>query len=67
MQTKAFEDMGEKEFGDSCHIDFFGAWNNDHPFRKAVVDHDHNRVFPGHFGEICDKVNGGLFEGEIGG
>ena len=62
-----FEDVGKEEFGYSRRINVFGAWDNDYPLRKAVVDHDHDRVFACDFREICDKINGKLFEGEVGG
>ena len=59
--------MGKEEFGHPRRIDVFGTWNDDHPLRKVVVDHDHDRVFTGYFGKIRDEINGDLFEWEVGG
>ena len=55
--------MGEKEFGYSHRVNGFGTWDNDHPLRKTVVDHDHYRVLVTYFGQVSDKVDGELFEG----
>ena len=49
--------MREKEFSYPSHVDGFGAWNDDYPLCKAVVNHDHNGVHPLHLREVCDKVN----------
>ena len=64
MQAKPFEDVGEKEFGYFHGVDSFGTRDDDHPLRKAMVDHDQDRVFATYFREISDQVDGDLFEGE---
>ena len=56
--------MGEKEFGYFHGINGFGTRDDDYPLHKAMVDHDQDRVFAMNFGEISDKVDGDLFEGE---
>ena len=59
--------MGEKEFGYSHGIDCFGTRNDDYPLRKAMVDHDQDRVFPTNLREGSDEVYQDLFEGQEGG
>ena len=59
--------MGKEKFGYPYGIDCFGARDNDYPLRKAVVDHDQNRVFPSDLRKVRDKVYRNLFEGEYGG
>ena len=59
--------MGKEEFGYPHGIDCFGTRDNDHPLRKAVVDHDHNRVFPSDLRKVHDKVHRNLLEREYGG
>ena len=44
METKAEEYMFEKEFGDSFGIDGFITWGENDPLRKAMVDHDQQRI-----------------------
>ena len=56
--------MGEKELGYSHGIDSFGTRDNDYPLRKAMVDHNQNRILATNFWEVRDEVNGDLFEGE---
>ena len=64
MYSKAFEDMGEKKLSHSRSINGFGARDNDHPLRKAVVDHDQNRVHPVYFREVGDEIYRELLKGE---
>ena len=62
MYSKVFEDMSEEKFSYFGCIDGFGAWNDDYPLHKAVVDHDQNGIHPAHFREIGNKVHGELFK-----
>ena len=64
MYSEALEDMGEKKLSHSRSIDGFGARDNDHPLRKAVVNHNQNRVHPTYFQEVGDEIYGELFKGE---
>ena len=56
------KDMGKKELGDAGHVDVFGAGSKNYPLRKAVVDHDHQGIMAGGWGEISDEINGELLE-----
>ena len=64
METKAFKDVGKKKLGNASSIDVFGTGSKDYPLRKAVVDHDHQGIMAGGWGEIDDEVNGELPEWE---
>ena len=64
METKAFKDMGKKKLGNAGSIDVFGTGSKDYPLCKAVVDHDHQGIMAGGWGEISDEVNGELPEWE---
>ena len=50
MKAKSEEYVFEKEFGDSFGVNVFGARDEDDPLRKAVVDHDHQRIKTGRGG-----------------
>ena len=38
------EDMEEKEFGYTCHIDVFVARAENYPLCKPMVYYDHDRI-----------------------
>ena len=59
-----FKDMGKKELGNAGSIDVFRAGSEDYPLCKAMVDHDHQGIMTGRWGEIGDEVNGKLPEWE---
>jgi len=44
VETKAGEDMFEKQGGDTGGINSFGTRDENHPLCKPMVDHDQNRV-----------------------
>ena len=48
------EDVGEKEFGHFHGVDGFGTRDDNYPLRKAVVDHDQDRVLATDFREVGD-------------
>ena len=62
MESETFEDMGEKEFSNSGHVNVFRARDDDYPLCKAVVDHNHNGVHSAYFREISNKVYGELLK-----
>ena len=62
MEIKAFKDMGKKKLGDAGSINVFGAGSEDYPLRKAMVNHDHQGIMAGRWGEIGEEVNGKLPE-----
>ena len=64
METKAFKDMGKKKLGNAGSIDVFGTRSEDYPLHKAMVDHNHQGIMAGGWGEISDEVNGELPEQE---
>ena len=64
METEAFKDVGKKKLGNAGSIDVFGTGSKDYPLCKAVVDHDHQGIMAGGWGEIGDEVNGELPEWE---
>ena len=64
METKAFKDVGKKKLGNAGRINAFGTGSKDHPLSKAVVDHDHQGIMAGGWGEIGDEVNRELLEWE---
>ena len=64
METEAFKDMGKKKLGDAGSIDVFGAGSENYPLHKAMVDHDHQGIMAGRWGEISDEVDGELLEWE---
>ena len=67
MQSKPFEDKVEKQLGDSCGINSLRARGKDYPLRKAMVNHNHNRIKPRREREVGDEVNRELLEGERNG
>ena len=67
METKAFKDVGKKKLGNAGSIDVFGTGSKDYPLHKAMVDHDHQGIMAGRWGEISDEVNRELPEWEGGG
>ena len=64
MYSEAFEDVREEKSSYFGHVDGFGAWNDNYPLHKAVVDHDQNGVHPAYFQEVCNKVHRELFKRE---
>ena len=64
METEVFKDMGKKKLGGAGSIDVFGAGSEDYPLCKAVVNHNHQGIMAGRWGEICDEINGKLPEWE---
>ena len=64
MEIKAFKDMGKKKLGNASTINVFGTRSKDYPLHKAVVNHDHQGIMAGGWGEISDEVNGELLEWE---
>ena len=60
METEVFKDMGKKKLGGAGSIDVFGAGSEDYPLCKAVVNHNHQGIMAGGWGEIGDEVNGKL-------
>ena len=54
MKSKLKEDIFEKEFGYSLGIDGLSAWDENYPLRKAVVDHDHERIISKRGQEVSD-------------
>ena len=66
METKASEDMFEKQGGDTSSINGFGTRDKNHPLFKPMVNHDQNKVKTGENWEICDHIAGDLWE-QMGG
>ena len=64
METEAFKDMGKKKLGNAGSISVFGAGSENYPLHKAMVDHDHQGIMAGRWGEISDEVDGELLEWE---
>ena len=67
MEAKTFEHIFKEKLGDSSSINGFGARNKDYPLRKAVVDHDQDRIKSGGGRKVCDEVNRELVERERSG
>ena len=63
MKSKAFEYMVEEKFGDSRGIYSFRTRDENYPLRKAMVDHDHQRIMSVRWGEVRDEVHRELLEG----
>ena len=59
-----FKDMGKKKLGNAGSINVFGAGSKNYPLCKAMVDHDHQGIMAGGWGEIGDEVNRELLEWE---
>ena len=64
METEAFKDMGKKKLGNAGSINVFGTGSKDYPLHKAMVNHNHQGIMAGRWGEIGDEVNGELLEWE---
>ena len=64
METEVFKDMGKKKLGNASSINVFGAGSKNYPLCKAMVDHDHQGIMAGGWGEIGDEVNRELLEWE---
>ena len=62
-----FEYIVKKELGDSVCVNCFGTWGKNYSLRKAMVDHDHQRIEAARWGKISDKINRQLLEGKDGG
>ena len=56
METKAGEDIFEKQDGDAGSIDSFVTRDENHPLCKPMVNHDQNRVKTGGQRQICNHV-----------
>ena len=59
-----FKDVGNKKLGNASSIDVFGAGSKDYLLCKAMVNHDHQGIMAGGWGEIGDEVNRELLEWE---
>ena len=57
MKSESKEDIFEKEFGYSLGVDGFSAWDENYPLRKAMVDHDQERIKTRGRWKVSDKVN----------
>ena len=68
MKTKTFEYKVKEQLGNSCSINGLMARCKNYPLRKAMVDHDHDRIKSHRRREVGDEVNGQLFErkGDVG-
>ena len=66
MKTEAFEYKVKKQLGDSYCVNGLLAWCKNYPLRKAMVDHDHDRIKPCGRREVSDEVNRELLKGESG-
>ena len=64
MKTEAFEYEVKKQLGDSYHVNSLLARCKNYPLRKAMVDHDHDRIKPRGRREVSDEVNGELLKWE---
>ena len=57
MEAETEEYVFEKEFSDSFGIDGFVTRSENDPLRKAVVDHDQQRIKTGRGGQAGNKVD----------
>ena len=57
MEAETFEHIFKEKLGDSSSINGFGARNKDYPLRKAMVDHNQDRIKTGGGRKICNEVN----------
>ena len=64
MKTKTFEYKIKKQLGNSHSINGFMARCKNYPLRKAMVNHDHDRIKSRGRREISNEVNGELLKGE---
>ena len=64
VKTEAFEYEVKRQLGNSCSVNGLLARCKNYPLRKAMVDHDHDRIKPRGRREVGDKINGQLFERE---
>ena len=64
MKTEVFEYKVKKQLGDSCCVNSLLARCKNYPLRKAMVDHDHDRIKSRGRREVGDEVNGELLKGE---
>ena len=58
MKTEAFEYKVKKQLGNSCGVNGLLARCKNYPLRKAMVDHNHDRIKPRRRREGGDEVNG---------
>ena len=63
IQPEAKEDFVEKECGDSFSSDCFLSGVENDPLRKAMVDHDQQRVKARRKRKVGDQITGDLLEG----
>ena len=64
MKTKVFEYEVKKQLGNSCSVNGLLARCKNYPLRKAMVDHDHDRIKSRRRREVGNEVNGQLFKRE---
>ena len=57
VKSESKEDTFENEFCYSLGIDGFSTWDENHPLRKTMVDHNHERITARGKWEISDQVN----------
>ena len=62
MKAETKEYMFEKKFGYSFGVDGFVTRSEDDPLRKAVVNHNHQRVETGGGRQSGDEVDGQLLK-----
>ena len=62
-----FEHIFKEKLGGSSSINGFGAGNKDYPLRKAMVNHDQDRIKTRGGKKVCDEVDRELVEGERSG
>ena len=59
-----FEYKVKKQLGNPCSVNGLMARCKNYPLRKAMIDHDHDRIKPCGRREIGDEVNRELLKGE---
>jgi hypothetical protein len=57
VESESAANMFEEKFCYAFRGNGFQARSNDYPLRKAVVNHDHNRIKSAGGGEIRDEIN----------
>ena len=62
MQSKLFEDVVEKEFGNSYGVHCFWARGKNYPLTKAMVTHDHDKIEVVDWEEVYNKIHGEVLE-----
>ena len=67
METKASENMFEKQGSDTGGVNSFVTRDENHPLHKPMVNHDQNRVKTGGEWQIRDHITQDLLEWMGGG